>query len=106
MFNLSTCRPPLCHIVHVLYHISQILTEWLINLGQLVTFVYFLCPLMLLNITKKITRVDHDTEGCKKLGKFWSKLLVCCKREFFWKTDYHHYFLSSKPHHPTFQTNP
>ena len=61
--------PHYAHIMHVLYRISQILTEWIKNLGQLVTFAYFLCPIMPLNITKKITRVDHDIEGCKNLGK-------------------------------------
>ena len=46
---------------------------------------------------KKIIRVDHDTECCKKMGKLGSKLLIYPKREFFLKNNYHHLCLSSTP---------
>ena len=69
MLHLSTYGTPLC-------------THYALYLGQLVTFAYFLCPIMSLNITKKITRVDHDIEGCKNLGRFRSKLLICSKGDF------------------------
>ena len=42
-----------------------------------------------------------------RIWTFWSKLLICFKRGFFLKIDYHHFCLSNKPHHSTiFQTNP
>ena len=51
--------------------------------------------------------MDNHIEGCKNFGKFGYKLFICLKLEFFWKTDYHRFCLSSKPHHATtFQTNP
>ena len=31
---------------------------------------------------KKILKVDHDTEGCKNLGNFRLKLLICPKGIF------------------------
>ena len=34
---------------------------------------------------KNIIKVDHNTDHCKNLGKFESKLLIFSKRGFFWK---------------------
>ena len=34
---------------------------------------------------KKVISVGHDTEGCKNMGKFGSKLLIYPERGFFSK---------------------
>ena len=43
-----------------------------------VTFAYLLCPIIILNISKKIITVNHDIKGCKNVG---SKLPISPRNE-------------------------
>ena len=67
-----------------------------------VTFAYLLCPIIILNISKKIITVNHDIKGCKNVG---SKLPISPRNELVlesWLT----FCLPIEPHHSTaFQTN-
>ena len=48
------------------------------HLPHSVTFAYLLCPIIILNISKKIITVNHDIKGCRNVG---SKLPISPRNE-------------------------
>ena len=86
-------------ITHLLYK-EFFWEKWLL------LFVDLLFSVMLLNISKRFLEYIMILTFAKIWANSVLNYAFTSNEDFPQKINYHHLCLSSKPHHPTFQTNP